>query len=142
VRREGPRRDRWLSMAEVAELIRRTTENASPEPVHPRARAEARRRIRRLIRRLERRDGTTYLRQFGEGENAPLFVAVSALEQLMPWDPGTLTAMRSTIDTLGVRMRRVERRVTRSEKDIQRIQDWSKRFAGMVEELRQLLGPK
>ena len=126
------KRDRWLSMVEVAELMKLPHQNVQ----------ERRRYVRRAIRRLEQRDGTRYLRRFGVGRNSKLFVAVSALEQLMPWDPGTLTAMRGQIGELGVRTKRLERRVDGHQKDITKLHDWTKRFAGMVEELPSLLGPK
>ena len=128
------RRDRWLSMSEVAKLV-------EPELVTTN-RAEARRRVWRLIRRLEARDGTRYLRRFGSARNSPLHVSVAALEQLMPWDPGTLTAMREQMNGLGMRVKRVERRVGHNETNIKKIADWTKRFAGMVGELPALIQPK
>ncbi len=75
MRRKGPpRRDRWLSMTEVADSMNLES------PATPERRREY---VRRLIRRLEERDGTVYLRRFGRGRGK-LYVAVSALEQLMP----------------------------------------------------------
>jgi hypothetical protein len=123
------RRDRYLSMAEVATLLPPPKPKEDGQPHDP---AYLRQRVWRLIRRLERRDRTTYLRTFGEGENAKLWVAVSALEQLMPWDPGTLTALRGDLDALGTRTKRLERRVDQQQNDIANLSKWTKEFAEII----------
>jgi hypothetical protein len=69
-----------------------------------------RRYVWRLVRKLEKRDGTTYLKRQGQGQGK-LFIAVSALEQLMPWDPGTLSALRGDVNTLATDLRHLKKRV-------------------------------
>ncbi len=119
-----PRRDRWLSMAEVAHVMGLKSPN-------PRVR---RLRVSRLLRRLERRDGTTYTRRFGPG-NGKLYVSVSALEQLMPWDPGTLTAIRGDVGELGTRTKRLERRVAGHDRDLAKLADWQRRSMELLSEM-------
>jgi hypothetical protein len=104
------RRDRWLTLLEVADLLKL--------PHH--GKAERRRVTRRLVRRLELRDGARYMRAHGSGRTSRLYVSIAALEQLTPWDAGTLTAMRQDIDGLGTRMKRAERRIDGHDRDILR----------------------
>lgn len=132
MRRKGaPRRDRWLSMAEVAELMQ-----------VPKADREQRRlHVRRLLRRLEKRDGTSYLRRFGPGRGK-LYVAVSALEQLMPWDPGTLGRMRGDVDATAVRVTRLERRVTGHDRELEKLRSIGIKSAELAAAVGQYLGSK
>lgn len=113
-----PRRDRWLSMAEVADLLK----------LKHRDRRRRREAVQRLLARLEERDGTRYLRRFGPGRGK-LWVSIAALEQLMPWDPGTLTAIRGDVDAHGTRITRLERRVDRHQIDIVKLREASKKAA-------------
>jgi hypothetical protein len=102
--------------------------------------------VRRLIRRLESRDGASYLRRFGPGKGK-LFVAVSALEQLMPWDPGTLTAIRGDVDGLGIRMKRAEKkidahagRISGHDRDIAKLRAVQEKAAAFAQSVGELLG--
>lgn len=96
-------RSRRFSLLEVADFL----EVPKDLPRH-----ERRRRARRWIRRLERRDGRRYLYREGKGRTSPLYATVAALEQLAPWDPGTLTAIRADVDAHGTHLKRLDRRVT------------------------------
>lgn len=111
-------------MAEVAELMK----------VPQQARAERRRYVRRLIRRLETRDGQPYLQTFGKGRGR-LYVAVTALERLMPWDPGTLSAIANDVTNLGNRMKRVERQVVAHERDIRQLFDLQQDAAELLQKI-------
>lgn len=103
------RRDRYLTLLEVADLLKLPHQEKD----------DRRRVVRRMLRRLEIRDGVSYMRTVGRpGPGSRLFVPVSALEQLTPWDAGTLTAMREDIDGLGVRVKRAERRIDGHDRDI------------------------
>jgi hypothetical protein len=128
---QRPRRDRWLSMAEVAGLMK----------LGHKTHRERRQYVRRVIRGLERRDGTSYLRRFGPG-NGKLYIAVSALEQLMPWDPGTLTAIRGDVDGLGVRMKRAEKRIDGHDRDIAKLRAVQAKAAEFASAVNDLLGQK
>lgn len=81
----NPRRDRWLSLVEVASIMKLT----QPK------REERRRYVRRAIRRAEERDGCSYTKRVGKC----LYVSVMALETLMPYDAETFTRLgRSVAD--------------------------------------------
>lgn len=125
-----PRRDRYLSMLEMASLLKL---EGTPR--------ERRRRVRRLIQRLERRDGTSYTKRFGEG-SGKLFVSIGALEQLMPWSPGTLTAVREDIDGIGVKVRRLSRRVDGHDREIEHLQEVQRRSAELLAFISSGVGPK
>ena len=73
-------------MAEVADLMRLP-------PASARARAE---KVRRLIVRMGTRDGANYLHRVGRR----YYVSTAALEQLLPWDPGTLHQIRVDVEDL------------------------------------------
>lgn len=77
---------RYLSMAEVADLMKLPASSAN-------RRAE---RVRRLIVRMGERDGTSYLKRIGRR----YYVSTAALEQLLPWDPGTLHQIRADVEDL------------------------------------------
>ncbi len=113
-------RERYLSLIEVAELMKLPHE--TPE--------ERRQYVRRLVRRLEQRDGTVYLRRFGVGQGK-LFIAVSAVEQLMPWDPGTLTSLRGELHSLNAEVRAVKKRVSdnaRRISNLEKFRDLTRRY--------------
>lgn len=99
-------RSRRFTMLEVAALMGLT--NKAPK--------ERRRHVKRVIRRLERRDGVAYLHADSPG--GKLYVSLSALEQLIPWSPATLTKMRGDLDSLATTVKTVQKRLTRAEKDI------------------------
>lgn len=88
---------RYLSMGEVAALMKLP-------PATARIRAE---KVRRLIRRLEKRDGANYLKLLG----GQYYVAVGVLEQLLPWEPGTLHQLRSDVNDLAVQQAHQNKRL-------------------------------
>lgn len=103
--------------------------------------AERRRVIRRMIRRLEQRDGAKYTRTHGpERPGSRLFVSVAALEQLTPWDAGTLTAMREDIDGLGTRVKRAERRIDGHDRDIHALRVVQQKASEFAEAVAMALG--
>lgn len=94
------RADRWISMAELAQLFDLKNQN-------PRHRRQY---VRRLIRGLEKRDGRAYLQRFSDTKGK-LWIAVSTVERLLPWDAGTLSALRRDVDSLGGRIVRAEGKI-------------------------------
>lgn len=120
-----PRRDRWINMADLAELMKLQQKDRRVRRTH----------VIRLLRRLENRDGTTYLRRFGGSRNSPLYVSVSALEQLHPWDPGTLSAIRGDLDSVGTRVKRLERRVKVHNREIVRIDGKQRKMVELLSEI-------
>jgi hypothetical protein len=80
-----PRRDRWLSLIEVADIMKL----ANPK------RDERRRSVRRAVQRAEKRDDCRYTKRVGKC----LYVSVSALETLLPYDAESFTRLgRSVAD--------------------------------------------
>lgn len=124
------RGDRRFSLAEVAALMKLTHANAR----------ERRRYVRRLLRRLEERDRTRYLHR--DSERGKLYITLSALEQIMPWDPGTFGKLRSDVDAHAMRIRRVEHRVKKHDRSIEKLHDWSRRSAELLTEIATFQGPK
>jgi hypothetical protein len=123
-------RNRRFSMLEVADLMQLKNRGAK----------ERRRHVKRLIRRLERRDAASYLHADTPG--GKLYVTLAALEQLIPWDRGTLAKMRGDLDELGTRVKRVEKRVTVTEKDIVRMGEFQKRAAELLADVANWRGQK
>lgn len=78
-----PRRDRWLSLIDVAAIMKLA---------HPK-RDERRRYVRRAIRRAEQRDGCRYTKRVGKS----LYVSVQALETLLPYDAETFTQLGQSV---------------------------------------------
>lgn len=130
MRHDPSLRTRRFSMLEVADLMQLKNRGAK----------ERRRHVKRLIRRLEKRDGATYLHADTPG--GKLYVTLAALEQLMPWDRGTLSKMRGDLDELGTRVTRVERRVTITEKDISKLSDFQRRAAELLADVASWQVPK
>lgn len=124
------RRDRRLSLTEVAALMKLEHESQR----------ERRRYVRRLIRRLETRDQTRYLHR--DSPRGKLYIPLSAIERLMPWDPGTLAALRGNVDALGVRIKRVERRVTKHDQHIAKLHEWQSRSAELLRDIQTFGEPK
>lgn len=125
------RRDRWLTLLELAERLNLPHESKD----------ERRRVARRIIRRLEKRDGVLYTRTHGPPRpGSRVWVSIGAIEQLIPWDPGTLTAMRDDIDGLGVRVKRAERQIAGHDRDIRTLQLLQQKAAEFADAVGQALG--
>ena len=109
------RRDRYLTLLEVADLMKVPHREKPPREDQRLRRQDA----YRMVRALEKRDGVPYMRSRGPRRpGSRLFVSVAAVEQLAAWDPGTLTAMREDIDVVAVQVRRAERRLDGHDRDI------------------------
>lgn len=112
--------DRLLSMAEVADLMKLP-------PGSPHARAE---KVRRMVRRMEKRDGIGYLRRVGR----KWFVSIATIEQLAPWDPGTLGQLRSDVDDLRHDLHVQTRRINDHASFIRKQRNFNKLVARVVKE--------
>lgn len=116
------RADRWLKLADVAELMQLKQ-----------ARKKDRRMfVWRMIRRLEARDGTQYMRRFGNGSTSPLWISLTAIEKLMPWEPGTVSAIRSDVNELGTRMKRAERKIVGHDRELSNHREWQRKAAELL----------
>jgi hypothetical protein len=116
-------RDRWLSLTELAELLK---------DQHPKLaslnRHNLRRYVRRLVQRLERRDGEDYTRRVGGRREVQ--VSLLALETLRPYDAKAFTELGIDVAQLvqqargfsrrlnghGSRLREAEKRLSAVEK--------------------------
>lgn len=98
----SPRRDRWLSMREVAELLEKTHSR-----LHKLSRKRRLEYVRRVIRRAERRDCERYTRRVGRD----LYLSRNALETLLPWDADSLTNIERNVSELAQKQRDLKRQL-------------------------------
>lgn len=127
-----PRRDRWLSLAELATLLER---------LHPRLTAlnhrERRRWVRRVVQRAERRDAERYTKRVGR----ELFVSRNALETLMPWSPDTLSGLERNVAELAQNHRGLKRQVNGHGSRLRNLEEWRRLAAEFVARTQSLIGP-
>lgn len=97
-----PRRDRWLSLLEVAEVIAKE---------HPRIAALSQRRkrehVRRLIRRVERVQGERLSKRVGR----ELWVSRNGADALRKWDPSSLDELGRAVSDLHQKQREQQRQL-------------------------------
>jgi hypothetical protein len=98
----SPRRDRWLSLLEVADLLARTI---------PRLAAMSRKRKReyvlRNVRRVERRDGERISKRVGR----ECFVSRNSVDALQQWEPEALTELQRAVSHLHQKTRDHDRQI-------------------------------
>lgn len=123
-RRRRPRRDRWLSLLELAQKL----ELAQPDPRVRRI------YVQRVLARLGQRDGTTYLKRFGPGRGK-LYANMAVLELLDPDDPAMPGRMRADIDQLGSRVGRLERSDKRQNAQLANLHEAGTKLAEAFEAL-------
>lgn len=116
------RADRWLKLSEVADLMGLK---------HPRQKHRVE-YVRRLVRQLEQRDGTEYAKRFSDKPNAPMWIAMSVIEKLMPWDPSTVSAIRADVEEIGSRIKRAERRIDTHDRELSKHREWQKKAAELL----------
>jgi hypothetical protein len=121
-----PRRDRWLTLIEVAEIMKLA---------HPN-RDERRRYVRRAIRRAEQRDGCAYTKRVGKS----LYVSVTALETLLPFDADTFTKLGRSVADIAQIQRELRRqlnghgsRLRVVEKDVRNLEEADRALAEAIE---------
>lgn len=101
---------------------------------------ERRRRVKRLLRGFERRDGVQYLHSDTQG--GKLYTTLAALDQLREHDPGTMGNMLVRLDELGTKMKSVQKRLTKAEKEILELGGFQLEQARLVERLAGKWGQK
>ena len=111
----APRRDRWISMGELADLI-----EIRNEKLVSMTRRERVRHARRLVRRAERRDTERYTKRIGRG----LYVSVRAVETLMAWDPEALSEIERQQGELAQEHRDIKRQVNGHGARIRNLEKW------------------
>lgn len=97
-----PRRQRWLSVGEVAARLETLLPKLADKPRKRRLEA-----VRRLVRRAEIRDSTRFTKRAGR----ELYVSVDALSSLLPVDVARLDGIDASLADLHQRHRQLERRV-------------------------------
>lgn len=117
---------KWLKLSEVADLMGVKHED-------PR---ERRRVVRRMFRRLEKRDGVQYLHRDSNG--GWLRVSVERIEQLLPWEPGTVSGIRRDMGTINGQIRDLTRRTNGHGARIRKLEKFRKATEVFVSALREL----
>lgn len=100
------RRDRWLSIPDVADIVlNRTNRVATELKGKPRKRQlEA---VRRLVARAERRDDTRLTKRIGRD----IYVRFDALESLLPADVETVTRLEVAVIDIAAKTKQTARTV-------------------------------
>lgn len=93
-----PRRQRWLSVAEVASRLETLLPKLASKPRKRRLEA-----VRRLVRRAEQRDSTRFTKRAGR----ELYVSVDALSSLLPVDVARLDSIDASLADLHSRHRQL-----------------------------------
>lgn len=114
-RKPEPKPERYLSVAEIAELMQLKHQRKD----------ERRQYVRRLFRKLEKRDGRKYLHRFGPGRGK-YHVSLEAIDQIAPWDPGTLSEIRGGITQLNSAVKTLRRQLNGHGSRIGNLERWRK----------------
>jgi hypothetical protein len=97
-----PRRDRWLSLLEVADLLARQIPR-----VGNLNRKRKREYVLRLVRRVERRDGSRMSKLVGR----EWFVSRNGVDALRRWEPEALSELEAAVSHLHQKSRDHDRRL-------------------------------
>jgi hypothetical protein len=97
-----PRKDRWLSLLEVANLLARAIPRLSEMTVKRR-----REYILRLVRRVERRDDERISKRVGR----EVFVSRNAVDALQKWEPEALSELQRSVAHLHEKSKEHTRRI-------------------------------
>lgn len=98
----SPRRDRWLSLFEVARLLDPHTPNLAKL-----SRKRRREYVLRLVRRCERRDGNAISKRVGR----ECFVSRNAVDALQQWEPEALSELERAVEHLHAKMKQHDRQI-------------------------------
>ncbi len=97
-----PRRDRWLSLLEVADLLAREIPR-----IRELSRKARRQHVLRIIRRCERRDGSRISKRVGR----EWFVSRNAVDALQKWEPEALTELQREVAHLHAKTKEQQRQI-------------------------------
>ncbi len=98
----SPRRDRWLSLLEVADLLAREIPRIAQL-----SRKARRQHVLRLVRRCERRDGERLSKRVGR----EWFVSRNGVDALQKWEPEALTELQREVAHLHQKQRDQQRQI-------------------------------
>jgi uncharacterized membrane-anchored protein YjiN (DUF445 family) len=97
-----PRRDRWLSLLEVATLL----DEHAPRLAQL-SRKRRREHVLRLVRRVERRDGERLSKRVGR----EWFVSRNAVDALQRWEPEALSELERSVAHLHAKTKQHDRQL-------------------------------
>jgi len=97
-----PRRDRWLSLLEVAELLARELPRIATL-----SRKRRREYVLRLVRRVEKRDDDRISKLVGRA----WYVSRNAVDALQRWEPEALSELERAVEDLHAKSKEQERRI-------------------------------
>ena len=97
-----PRRDRWLSLLEVAELLSRELPRIATL-----SRKRRREYVLRLVRRVEKRDDDRISKLVGRA----WYVSRNAVDALQRWEPEALSELERAVEDLHAKSKEQERRI-------------------------------
>lgn len=98
----SPRRDRWLSLLEVARLL-----DAHTPKLGQLSRKRRREHVLRLVRRVERRDGGQISKRVGR----EWFVSRNAVDALQQWEPEALSELERAVEHLHAKTKHHDRQI-------------------------------
>lgn len=107
-----PRRDRWLSLLEVASLLGRHRQELLAK-----SKRLQRRHVLRLVRQCERRDGSRISRRVGR----QWFVSRNAIDALQQWEPESLSELERSVEDLHAKVKEHGRRLNAHGADIRNL---------------------
>lgn len=128
-----PRRDRWLSLLDVAALLEKLEPKLSKLN-----RRERRRWVRRIAQRAERRDAERYTKRVGR----ELYVSRNAIETLLPWSPEALSELERGLADLAQNQRALQRQVNGQGARIKNLEEWRKLTVEYIARSAGLNGPR
>lgn len=97
-----PRKDRWLSLLEVADLLAREIPRIAKL-----SRKRKREYVLRNVRRVEKRDGETISKLVGR----EWFVSRNSVDALQQWEPEALSELQRSVEDLHDKTRDHARRI-------------------------------
>lgn len=98
----SPRRDRWLSLLEVAHLL-----DAQAPKLAELSRKRRREHVLRLVRRCERRDGERMSKLVGR----EWFVSRNSVDALRKWEPESMGELERAVSDLHAKQKEQQRQL-------------------------------
>lgn len=98
----SPRRDRWLSLLDVARLL-----DAHSPKLARLSRKRRREHVLRLVRRCEKRDGNPISKRVGR----EWFVSRNAVDALQQWEPEALSELERAVEHLHAKTKQHDRQI-------------------------------
>lgn len=124
-----PRRDRWLSLLEVATLLDRHAPKLATL-----TRKRRREHVLRMVRRVERRDGGRISKRVGK----EWFVSRNAVDALQQWEPEALSELERSVANLHAKSRDHDRQINAHGSRIRVLEEKQRATTGYLAEIARL----